>query len=95
MCVNIYFIRGDIMQYFIFAVSAIAVIVIAKIFSWPFKKLLKLALNIILGLILILIVNNVGIKIGLHIPFNVVTAFVSGILGVPGVIGLSILNYIF
>ena len=80
MCVNIYFIRGD---------------VIAKIFSWPFKKLLKLALNIILGLILILIVNNVGIKIGLHIPFNVVTAFVSGILGVPGVIGLSVLNYIF
>lgn len=83
------------MQYFILILTVIAVIIIAKILSWPFKKIMKLILNIILGLILILIVNTFGAGIGLHIPFNIVTALVAGILGVPGVICLAIFNYIF
>ncbi len=83
------------MEYFILVVTIIAVIIVAKIFSWPFKKILKLLLNIAIGLILILIVNNFGVKIGLHVPFNKVTALVSGTLGIPGVICLIILNYIF
>ncbi len=83
------------MQYVIFIVSAIAVIVIAKVFSWPLKKILKLAFNIAFGLLLILVINNFGEGIGLHIPFNIVTAIISGTLGVPGVIGLVVLNYIF
>ena len=44
---------------------------------------------------MILLVNTFGGNIGLHIPFNFVTAIVSGILGIPGVIALIILNYIF
>lgn len=83
------------MEYFILVITIIAILIIAKLFSWPLKKILKLLLNIIIGLILILIVNNFGVKIGLHIPFNRVTAIVSGTLGIPGVICLIILNYIF
>ena len=52
-------------------------------------------LNIALGLIMILIVNVFGQNIGLHIPFNIVTALISGILGLPGVICLIVINYIF
>ena len=83
------------MQYVIFIVSAIAVIVIAKLFSWPLKKIIKLVLNIIFGLFLILLINNFGLGLGLHIPFNIITAIISGILGIPGVVGLVVLNYIF
>lgn len=83
------------MQYFVLAISIIAVIVVAKIFSWPFKKILKLLINIGLGLVLILVVNNFGASIGLHIPFNFVTALIAGILGLPGVVCLILLNYIF
>lgn len=83
------------MQYVIFCLCIIAVVIIAKIFSWPFKKILKLVLNIIFGIILILITNIFGESIALHIPFNMATAAISGFLGVPGVICLIILHYIF
>lgn len=83
------------MGYIVLILSIVAVIVIAKVFSWPFKKILKLIFNIILGLIMILIVNVFGQDLGLHIPFNIVTALISGILGLPGVISLIVINYIF
>lgn len=83
------------MEYFIFVVAIIAVVIVAKLLSWPLKKIFKLILNVIVGLFLILIVNNFGAGIGLHIPFNEVTAIVSGIFGIPGVICLVILHYIF
>lgn len=83
------------MQYIIFVLCIIAVIIIAKIFSWPLKKIIKLVINIIVGLIMILLVNVFGDEIDLHIPFNIVTALISGILGVPGVICLIVLHYIF
>lgn len=83
------------MQYVIFCLCVIAIIIIAKIFSWPLKKILKLLFNIAFGIILILLTNILGESIGLHIPFNIVTAIIAGILGVPGVICLIILHYIF
>lgn len=83
------------MQYLVLVLSILAVIIIAKIFTWPFKKILKLLLNIVIGLLMILLVNNFGAPIGLHIPFNTVTALVSGILGIPGVLILIVINYIF
>ncbi len=83
------------MQYVILVLTIIALIILAKVFSWPLKKILKLLLNILIGLIMILLVNVFGGKIGLTIPFNGVTALVAGLLGVPGVICLAILHYIF
>lgn len=83
------------MEYVVLILSIVAVIVIAKVFSWPFRKIFKLVLNIAFGLIMILIVNVFGQNIGLHIPFNIVTALISGILGLPGVICLIVINYIF
>lgn len=83
------------MEYVIFGICLIALIIIAKILSWPLKKIIKLVINVVLGLIMILIVNTFGSGISLHIPFNYVTAIVAGFLGIPGVMGLIVLNYIF
>jgi len=82
------------MTYLIFFGCIIAVIIIAKLLAWPFKLIFKLIINIIIGGLLLLIVNTFGAGFGLHIPFNAITALVSGILGVPGVILLIILQYI-
>lgn len=82
------------MQYLIFIGCIIAVIIIAKILSWPFKIIFKLLINIFLGGLLLLIVNIFGAGFGLHIPFNTITALTSGVLGIPGVILLIILQYI-
>lgn len=83
------------MQYVIFSLCVIALIILAKIFFFPLKKILKLILNILFGIFLIIITNIFGESIGLHIPFNIITAIVAGILGTPGVISLIFLNYIF
>ena len=83
------------MEYVIFGISVIAVIILAKILSWPLKKILKLLLNVAIGVLTIVLVNTFGGSIGLHIPFNIITALVSGILGIPGVLGLVLINYIF
>ncbi len=83
------------MQYFVLFLTIIAVIIVAKFLSWPLRSIIKLIINIAIGLLLILLVNIFGVNIGLHIPFNIVTAIIAGILGVPGVICLIILNYIF
>lgn len=83
------------MEYLVLVLVIIAVIIIAKFFSWPLKKILKLLINIALGLLAILLINSFGYKIGLHIPFNIVTALVAGMLGLPGVLCLIVLNYIF
>lgn len=83
------------MQYIVFFLCVIALIILAKIFFFPLKKILKLIINIFFGIFLIIITNIFGEKIGLHIPFNIVTAIVAGFLGTPGVVSLIILNYIF
>ncbi|MEG2348679.1 MAG: pro-sigmaK processing inhibitor BofA family protein [Clostridia bacterium] len=83
------------MQYVIFGLTIIAILILTKILSWPLKKVFRLLLNIAIGLFMILLVNCLGTKIGLHIPFNNITAIVTGVLGMPGVFFLIVLNYIF
>lgn len=83
------------MQYLVFVLAVIAVLVVVKILAWPFKKIIKLVINILLGLLIIAVVNTFGEGLGIAIPFNVVTALVAGVLGVPGVIFLILINYIF
>lgn len=83
------------MQYLVFFLTIVAVLIIVKILAWPLKKILKLVLNIVLGLVMIWVVNSFGGGIGIYIPFNIVTALVAGLLGLPGVICLIVLNYIF
>ncbi|MEG0873376.1 MAG: pro-sigmaK processing inhibitor BofA family protein [Clostridia bacterium] len=83
------------MQYIVLVLTIISILIVTKFLSWPLKKIFKLLLNIFFGLLCILVVNTFGVKIGLHIPFNSITAIVSGVLGLPGVLCLIILNYIF
>lgn len=65
---------------------------IGKFFIIPFKIIMKIIGNSILGGILIFIVNLIGGMFNFHIGLNVVTAIVTGILGIPGVILLILLK---
>ena len=80
-------------NYVVLIFTAIAVIVVAKLLAWPVKKILKLAVNVVLGVIMIFLVNTFGMAIGITIPSNIVTALIAGILGVPGVIALIIIGF--
>ncbi len=80
-------------EYVVLIFAAIAVIVVAKLLAWPVKKIIKLALNILVGIVMIILVNTFGATIGITIPFNIVTALIAGILGVPGVIALIVIGF--
>ena len=83
------------MEYLIFLACIVAVFVIAKVLSWPFKLIIKLIVNIILGAIMLYLINFAGAFIGISIAINWVTALIAGLLGVPGVILLIIFSVIF
>lgn len=76
-----------------FIIAIVVIFVIAKLFAWPFKILIKLIINGVVGAILLYLVNFVGAGFGLAIPITAVTALVAGILGVPGVLFLIIFYY--
>ncbi|MGI6752004.1 MAG: pro-sigmaK processing inhibitor BofA family protein [Anaerovoracaceae bacterium] len=52
----------------------------------PAKILLRLVVNSVLGGLVILLINVIGFFWGLHIPLNVLTAIIVGVLGIPGVL---------
>lgn len=66
------------------------------VYAYKSKSFFKtLFLNSILGIILLLIINLLRKYIGAYLPLNYITVFSSGVLGIPAVIGLLILNLIF
>lgn len=74
-------------------ISCIACIfIIGKIFSVPLIKILKLALNSVLGGVLIYIINLIGNAFSFHIGLNYITAIFVGLLGIPGAVLLIILK---
>lgn len=61
----------------------------------PKKFLMKLVVNTIMGGIALIAINLVGGLFGFHIAFNIVTSLVVGMLGIPGVLLLIILRFLF
>ena len=80
-------------EYIVLIFAAIAVIIVAKLLAWPIKKIINLAINVGLGVLMIYLVNTFGGAIGITIPFNIVTALIAGVFGVPGVILLIITGF--
>lgn len=80
-------------SYIVLVFAAIAVIVVAKLLAWPVKRIIKLAINTIIGAIMVVLVNKFGSIIGISIPFNWFTALFAGIFGIPGVIVLILIGF--
>ena len=63
-----------------------------KLFRVPIKVLGRLLLNAVLGGIALIIVNLLGGFVGITVGINPVTALCAGILGIPGVALLLVLQ---
>ncbi|NLY44014.1 MAG: pro-sigmaK processing inhibitor BofA [Clostridiaceae bacterium] len=61
----------------------------------PLKVVVKLVYNSILGGITLIIINFFGGFIGIHIGVNPLTAITVGVLGVPGIALLLILQMVY
>ena len=71
-----------------FAVGLIALCLIGKIISLPMKMLWKMITNSLMGAVMLWVINLFGA--GVEITF--VKALIAGVLGVPGVIIVLLLN---
>ena len=84
------------MEYLGFIGALIALIIIVKIFAWPIKKIIKLAINIAIGVALLFLFNSFGATwLGIVLPINWITALIVGLLGIPGFIGVLVFFLIF
>lgn len=81
------------MNYITIILAALVVILLAKyVFSFNAKRIIELIINAVLGLVILWLLNTFGASLGINIPLNIITALVVGVLGVPGVIILVLLN---
>lgn len=78
-----------------FIIAMVALFIIVKIFSWPLKLLIKLAINGLLGVLLLTLLNYFGQDFGIFIGINAVTALIAGFFGIPGVIFLVVFKLFF
>jgi len=84
------------MVYLGFIGAIIALVIIVKILAWPLKVMIKLLINVGIGMLLLFLFNMFGLAwLGIIIPINIITALVVGLLGIPGFIGVLLFCLIF
>lgn len=59
----------------------------------PLRWIGRLAVRLLIGVFFLFLLNVVGQSFSLHIPINIATASVSGLLGIPGVAALVLIKY--
>lgn len=70
----------------------IIIYIVAQVFIKPVKLLWKLAINSIVGLVLLLLVNYLGAFFEFSLPVNIISVLIAGFLGIPGVLLLICLQ---
>ncbi|WP_409303597.1 pro-sigmaK processing inhibitor BofA family protein [Peribacillus sp. SCS-155] len=50
-------------------------------------------IKLVIGAVFLFFLNELGNKAGIHVPINIMTAAVSGFLGIPGVVALAAIDY--
>ena len=68
-----------------YILGILVVLVISGVFLKPIRFVMKLVLNSLCGIVIVLGINLVGARWGVHIGINPFTAIALGIMGVPGI----------
>lgn len=80
------------MEAVLFVFFAVAIIfLIARLALSPAKAMLKLLLNSVAAVVLLCFISILGEYWGIHLPINPVTVLVIAILGLPGLLLVSVL----
>ena len=74
------------------AIGFILLLLIAGVPRNPFKQAGKLIAKLVVGAIALFLINAIGGNYGIHIPINIPTTLISGILGMPGIAALIVVQ---
>ena len=75
-------------------IVAILVLVVFIILKKPIKIVLKLLLNTVIGFVALFVLNWLGSFAGITMPINWLNAVLVGVLGVPGVALVLLLQWL-
>lgn len=81
--------------FLMYAAAIIAVFLFGRVLLIPIKMMLKLMANSLMGGAVLFLLNVIGNGAGIAIPLNIITAVITGVLGLPGVTGLGLFYNIF
>lgn len=84
----------DVASILAYIAGLVLLLVFCRIFIKPIRFLLKLLLNGILGGLILAALNFVGGFAGLTVIINPFSSLMAGLLGVPGVLTVVLLQYI-
>lgn len=79
----------------VYVAGLLLVLLVAKLLAKPLKVIFKLLINTLFGGIALILINTIGGMWGFGIGVNVITAAVTGILGIPGIVLLYVLKFFF
>ena len=79
----------------IFLLCAVLILGIIRLFAAPLKLALKLILNTLLGFLALFLLGLTAPLTGFALGLNLFNALVIGILGVPGLVLLVLLQAVF
>ncbi len=74
---------------------AAAVILALRIFTLPIRFIFRLLWSTLVGYLLLFLFNAVGSLIGLTLSVNTLTAVIVGVLGIPGLILLLLVRWLY
>lgn len=81
------------MPYLSFFIALIVLVVVLKLISLPFKLIIKLVINALIGGIILYVINLIGAQFGFTLDITWITSLIVGLLGIPGVIIVVILQF--
>ena len=76
-------------------VISFLVYILVRLASAPVQLMMKLAVNSIMAVVFLCILSIVGEMWSYHLPVNPVTVLIIAILGIPGLILVALLNFLF
>lgn len=78
-----------------YALGLFILFVVAKIFFTPIKKILKLILNSLIGALVLIFINMLSGFTNFTVGVNPISSIIIGLLGVPGLILVILVQIIF
>lgn len=76
----------------VLAVPVLLACVFLRVIALPIRTLWKLVLNAGCGFVCLWLLNSIAAFTGIYFPINAVTALVAGLLGLPGIAVLALIQ---
>lgn len=84
----------DTMSIIAYVIGLVLLYVCCWIFIRPLKWLFKLMLSSVIGGLILAAINFFGGFVGVHIIINPLSALITGLLGIPGVVLIVLLQFL-